>query len=121
MKIPSLSLLKFLEDNGFGKIDQDLFWEKLGVDCDGVFISDLGGDNDLTSRPRFTYSLYCRGKNDLEAYKRLQAIANLLNSSYDVCTLPAVPPFTDEGVEGVTIMPVSAIVNAGQDINGRVI
>lgn len=115
----SLSLLKYLEDNGFGTIDQNLFWQKMGIDDDGIYISDVGGSQDRGERPSLTYTIYSRAKNDVEAYRQLEAIADFLKSSFAVCKLPAVPPVTDYGYKNVTILPPSAIVTVGQDINDR--
>lgn len=38
----TLSLLKFIENNGLGVIDQDLFWQKLTLDKVGIYIADIG-------------------------------------------------------------------------------
>ena len=35
--IVTLSLLQFLADNGLGELEKDLFWEKLGVEEDGLY------------------------------------------------------------------------------------
>lgn len=116
----SLSLLKYLEDNGFGKIDENLFWEKMGLE-DGLYITDLGGSQDRGRRPSMTYSIYSRAKNDVKAYDQLVEVTRFLKSSYGVCDLPAVPPVVEYGYKNVTIMPPSPITSAGQDTNGRVI
>lgn len=117
----SLSLLKLLENNGFGVIDQNLFWEKMGLDEDGIYITDAGGDQIRGSRPYMTYQIYSRADSDVKAYKQLQDIAEFLKRSFAVCELPSVPPVTNYGYGNVTIMPPSTIVSAGQDINGRTI
>lgn len=117
----SLSLLKYLENNDFGKIDENLFWEKMGIDEDGVYITDIGGSQDRGSRPSMTYTIYSRAEDDVEAYRQLQAIADFLKSSFAICELPAVPPVTDYGYNNVTIMPPSTITSVGQDANGRVV
>lgn len=117
----SLSLLKLLELNGFGKIDRDLFWEKMGLGEDGIYITDTGGSQDRGSRPSLTYQIYSRAGNDVEAYQQLQAVTDFFKESFAVCELPPVPPITDYGYKNVTIMPPSSITSVGQDINGRVI
>ena len=121
MRVVTLSILQFLQDNGFGVIDKDLFWEKLGLRQDGLYISDLGASQTRTTRPSTTYSIYCRAKDDLTAYSKLQEVADFIRSSYNVCKLPAVPNYTDEGFDGVTFLPPSSISNNGEDSNGRVI
>lgn len=117
----TLSILKYLEQNGFGTIDKDLFWEKMGVGKVGLYITDLGGNISRTSRPSTTYQIFCRGESDVNGYKSLQKVADFLNSSYNVCSLPAVPPITNYGYSGVSFTPVNAISNDGVDMNGRVI
>lgn len=121
MKIITLSLLKFLENNGIGKIDENLFWQKLGLGLNGLYIADIGTSQSRFGRHNTTYEIYSRASDDFIAYGQLLEIANLLTNSYEVCHLPAVPPFTDEGFSQVTIMPPSTISNNGQDSNGRVI
>lgn len=117
----TLSLLKYLENNGFGTIDVDLFWQKLGLDKKGLYISDLGQEQERGQRISQLYELYYRGTSDTDGYKKLQAIVNFLNDSYGVCELPAVPPVTESGYSNVVIMPLSTISSMGEDANGRII
>lgn len=121
MKVLTLSLLKYLSDNGFGTIDQDLFWEKLGLGKNGLYITDVGDAQERGVRKSTTYELYSRGDSDLDGYTKLQAVAEFLRESYDVCDLPAVPPYTDEGFTNVSILPPSTISSMGEDGNGRII
>lgn len=117
----TLSLLKFLENNGIGTIDQDLFWEKMGLGKVGLYITDLGSSRDRGGRQMTNYQIFSRGKTDVDGYQKLEEVAKLLNSSYSVCMLPEVPPVTEYYYSNVTIMPVSTISNDGLDGNGRVI
>lgn len=117
----SLSLLKLLEINGFGTIDEDLFWEKLGLNENGLYITDLGASQERGGRKSLSYQIYCRGEDDVSTYKKLQAVADFLTNSFSICKLPAVRPVTDYGYDNVTIMPPSAILSLGEDINGRVL
>lgn len=117
----TLSLLKFLENNGFGEIDKDLFWQKLGVGNIGLYIVEIGDTRTRGMRTSTMYEIYSRGNSDVDGYKRLQKIVDFLNQSYDVCSLPAVPPVSDKEYHNVTIMPVSTISNSGLDVGGRVI
>ncbi len=117
----TLSLLQYLQDNGLGIIDEDLFWQKLGVDREGVYIVELGGNNDRGSRRSTTYELYSRHTDDVKAYQKLEDICKLLNRSYSVCRLPPVPEYSNREYQNVTIMPVSPISNAGLDVEGRVV
>lgn len=121
MKVLTLSLLKYLSDNGFGTIDQNLFWEKLGLGKNGLYITDVGDAQERGARKSTTYELYSRGDSDLDGYTKLQAVAEFLRKSYEVCDLPAVPPYSDEGFTNVSILPPSTISSMGEDGNGRII
>lgn len=117
----TLSLLKFLEDAGLGVIDETLFWEKIGVDKNGVYIADLGAAQMRGGRTNTMYQLFSRAESDLEAMSQLQKILDYLNANFAVCDLPAVPPHTTEGFKNVTIMPPSTISNDGMSEDGHII
>lgn len=119
--IVTLSLLQFLADNGLGELEKDLFWEKLGVEEEGLYITDLGEAQERGMRRSTVYQIYSRGRTDLAGYQKLQQVAELLAEAYEVCQLPAVPEYNAKMVPNVTIMPPSTIVNSGEDVNGRVI
>lgn len=120
----TLSLLKFIENNGLGVIDQDLFWQKLTLDKVGIYIADIGQTNERGGRNVVQFELYSRGENDVDGYKRLQAVLDLLNNNYVACSLPSVQNGSQtitEGFSNVTIMPPSSISNYGLDSQGRII
>lgn len=120
----TLSLLKFIENNGLGVIDQDLFWQKLTLDKVGIYIADIGQTKERGGRNVVQFELYSRGENDVDGYKRLQAVLDLLNNNYVACALPSVQNGSKtitEGFSNVTIMPPSSISNYGLDSQGRII
>lgn len=120
----TLSLLKFIENNGLGVIDQDLFWQKLTLDKVGIYIADIGQTKERGGRNVVQFELYSRGNNDVDGYKRLQAVLDLLNNNYVACALPSVQNGSKtitEGFSNVTIMPPSSISNYGLDSQGRII
>lgn len=120
----TLSLLKFIENNGLGVIDQNLFWQKLTLDKVGIYIADIGQTKERGGRNIVQFELYSRGSNDVDGYKRLRAILDLLNNNYVVCNLPSVQNGSQvitEGFSNVTIMPPSSISNYGLDSQGRII
>lgn len=120
----TLSLLKFIENNGLGVIDQNLFWQKLTLDKVGIYIADIGQTKERGGRNIVQFEIYSRGSNDVDGYKRLQAILDLLNNNYVVCNLPSVQNGSQtitEGFSNVTIMPPSSISNYGLDSQGRII
>lgn len=120
----TLSLLKFIENNGLGVIDQNLFWQKLTLDKVGIYIADIGQTKERGGRNIVQFELYSRGSDDVDGYKRLQAVLDLLNNNYVVCALPSVQSGSQtitEGFSNVTIMPPSSISNYGLDSQGRII
>lgn len=120
----TLSLLKFIENNGLGVIDQNLFWQKLALDKVGIYIADIGQTKERGGRNVVQFELYSRGSDDVDGYKRLQAVLDLLNNNYVVCALPSVQSGSGvitEGFSNVTIMPPSSISNYGLDSQGRII
>lgn len=122
----TLNLLKLLELNGFGKIDEDLLWEKLALSKDGIYILSLGDSTDRGARRSCRYELYSRNKkSDVEGRKKLEEIVEFLNQSYAQCTLPEVASSSGTiiapEVKNATIMPLSTIANNGLDANNRII
>lgn len=119
----TLSLLQYLSDNGFGTIDQDLFWQKLSLNRKGVFVLDIGQPQDRGMRRTQRYELYSRGINDIDGYEKLVQIIDFLNAHYgDACTLPKAGVYDgSQAYENVTIMPLSTPTNVGEDANGRII
>lgn len=120
----TLSLLKFLENNGFGKIDKDLFWQKLGLGKDGIYIVSIGQTSSKFRRRVQRYELYSRAETDLKALQQLELVADFLNKfeTYDACELPAVPKYgIDNSYRNITISPVSTPTRVGEDQKGRII
>lgn len=119
-----LSLLKYLEDNGFGEIDVDLLWGKQGLDQLGLYAVELGASQNRGEKRNTMYQIFSRDKNDVAAYKRLEQVRAFLKESYNNCTLPEVVSpngeTLSEGFDRVTIMPPSTISNDGLDAQGRV-
>ncbi len=118
----TLSFLKLLEDEGFGTIDVDLFYQKLTLDKKGLYIADIGDGVERHSRDTQSYELLARGANDTDGYKRLVEIRRFLINNYqDICELPSVPPATDTVYTNVELSKPSTITNVGLDANNRII
>ena len=118
----TLSLLQYLEDNGYGTIDTNLFWQKLSLGKKGVYIVSIGQPQSRDGLRVQRYQLYSRGTTDVDGYERLANIVDFLNSSYNVCTLPKADVLPNsQAFENVTIMPISTPTNIGEDTNGRII
>ena len=123
----ALHLLKLLEDEGFGTIDQDLFFEEAPLDKqgnpkNGVWIVERG-----TAVTRFThqtqnFDIYSRYTDKITGYKKLGDILDFLQEAYDeVCTLPAVPPYSNAVYENTRIVPTSSVENVGVDENNKIV
>ena len=118
----TLSFLKLLENNGFGTIDVDLFFQKLTLDKEGIYIADVGDPVGRNSRDTQSFELYARGKNDADGYRKLKEIRKFLVNEYsNICELPPFPPITTEVYTNVELSKPSTITNVGLDANNRVI
>lgn len=120
----TLSFLKLLEDEGFGTIDVDLFFQKLTLDKKGIYISDIGDPVERHSRDTQSYELLARGANDVDGYQRLKNIRKFLVTEYqNICELPAVslPTGATEAYTNVELSKPSTITNVGLDDQNRII
>ena len=117
----TLALLKFLEDNGLGTIDTDLFWQNIGLDSEGVYIVNIGQAQQRGTRRAQRYELYARSKSKLDGLKKLEAIIDFINGSYQVCSLPAVAKYGVNRFDNITLLPLSTPTRVGEDTNGRII
>lgn len=118
----TLSFLKLLEDEGFGTIDDDLFFQKLTLDKKGLYIADIGDPGSKGARDLQSYELFARGDNDVDGYKLLKDVRRFLINEYStICELPAVSPITSVGYTNVELSKPSTITNVGLDDNNRII
>lgn len=117
----TIALLQFLEDNNIGTIDTDLFWQNIGLDAEGLYIVNIGQAQMRGQRRVQRYEIYVRNKNKLDGLKLLESVIELINNSYDVCSLPAVPSYDVPAYNNITLMPLSTPTRVGEDANGRII
>jgi hypothetical protein len=118
----ALHILKLLEDNGFGEIDTDLFFEKLTLDKKGLYITSRGAPLNRSTRKTQAFDIYARGANDTDGYKMLEDVVSFLEEAYGtVCDLPPVPPISIKEYKNCSIQPTSNIENVGLDANNRII
>lgn len=124
----TLSFLKLLEDEGFGTIDVDLFFQKETLDKKGVFIMDIGDPSERHSRDTQSYELLARGKTDIDGKYRLGQIRKFLINNYqNICELPSVSVIIEgQNVvipvwENVELSKPSTITNVGLDAQNRII
>lgn len=124
----TLRILKLLEQNGFGTVDingtvktNGLYFEKLPQGKTGVAIFSRGAAMGHGMRLTQAFDLYSRGTNDVEGYRKLEQIAELMTDSFTVCTLPKITGIDETEYTNCSIVPISNIENAGQDENDRVL
>lgn len=117
----TIALLQFLEDHNIGKIDEDLFWQDIGLDQDGLYIVNIGQPQTRGSRRVQRYEIYARAKNHLESLKLLESAIELVNNSYSECSLPGVAEYNVPTYTNITLMPLSTPTRVGKDTNGRII
>lgn len=120
----TLSLLKLLENEGFGTIDTDLFYQKLTLDKKGLYITDIGNPSERHSRDLQGYELLSRGSNDVDGYQKLKEIRKFLVANYqNICELPSVslPTGATETYTNIELSKPSTITNVGLDDNNRII
>lgn len=123
---PTLSLLKFLSQKGFGQMSRDLFWEDIELGKSGVYITSLGQAQEVHTRRIQQFELIARGDTKISGYTKLAEIAEFLNKSYsEICSLPSVQNKAGETVceeiGNVTVMPLSTVTNGGVDSEGKTI
>lgn len=126
MKNPTLSLLKYIANQGLGVLSLDLFWEGLDKDAYGVYITSIGQAQEIHARRVQQFELIARSDNKISGYQKLVEIVEFLNNSYsEICTLPSVHNkagnLVCEEIENVILSPLSTISNAGTDSAGKTI
>lgn len=117
----TIALLQFLENHGIGTIDQDMFWQNIGLDAEGLYIVNIGQAQTRGSRRVQRYEIYARNKSKLAGLKLLESVIELINNSYSVCELPAVEKYDVPAFGNITLMPLSTPTRVGEDANGRII
>lgn len=118
----TLHLLQRLADDGFGTIDETLFWEKLPLNKHGVAIFSRGGPTERgRNRQAQNFDLYSRGTSDLRGADQLEKILEFMSENYIQCDLPIVPDKSNKIYRKVQITPISNVENLGLDDNDRVV
>lgn len=123
----TLHILQLLEDEGFGTIDTDLFWEEAPLDSsgdpkNGVWIVTRGSDVSRVDIGIQSFDIYARYSNKVTTQQKLSAILTFLQEAYgEVCELPTVPPHSTTQYVNVSIMPTSGVENVGTDENEKIV
>ncbi len=122
----TLSILKLLENEGFGTIDTDLFWEDAPLDSqgnpkNGVWIVPRGSTYGRFIKTQ-AFDIYSRNANKVTSSKKLEDILEYLQEAYgEVCELPTVPPYSTTRYYDVQIVPTSSVENVGADDQDKIV
>lgn len=123
----ALHILKLLENEGFGTIDSDLFFEEAPLDGQGkpkqgCWIVERGTSVNRFNTQTQNFDIFSRFSNKLTGYKKLEAILEYLQEAYgEVCELPAVPPHSSTVYGNVRIEPTSSVENVGTDVDNMIV
>jgi hypothetical protein len=119
----TLHVLQYLQENGFGTRDTNLFFEKLPLDKVGVAIFSRGGEKTYGRRSAMQrFDLYSRGSDDMTGMDKLDKISTFFSDNYDeLCTLPTIPSLSNRQYKKARITGIGNIENLGLDENDRVI
>lgn len=86
----TLHLLQYLEDNGFGTVNTDLFENLIPKDKIGISVTSLGGNTNVGRRScSVNINLYCRGRDNIKGYDKLDRV-RLHFTDNELCTLPTI-------------------------------
>ena len=117
------SLMAQMQIDGFGTVNEDIQLSTLPLKPDGnprngIAIALRGEAVTRVQIEIQAIDFYLRNTNPLTATQTAQEILEYLQESYaDICTLPALSPYTTETYSNVTITPTSSVEFAGVDDN----
>lgn len=115
----TLHLLQYLEDNGFGTINTDLFENLIPNDKTGVSVTSLGGNTNVGRRScSVRIDFYCRGKNNLKGYDLLDRI-RLHFTDNEICTLPTIANVSNIEYKKVRFTEIGNVETLPPDENNR--
>lgn len=122
----TLHIAKLLEDEGFGVLDQTIFWEDMPINSSGNPINGLWIVPRGQPYGRFiktqAFDIYSRNTNKVTSSQVLEDILEYLQDAFgEVCELPEVPPYSNAHYYDVEIQPVSGIENVGSDEQDKVV
>lgn len=123
----TLHVAQLLADEGFGILDQDIFWEEAALDSsgnpkEGIWIVTRGASISRFNLDIQSFDIYARFANKLTTHSKLQSILDYFwNIQGENCTLPTVPPYSEEQYTNVRIFPTSSIENVGSDDQEKIV
>lgn len=122
----TLHIAKLLEVEGFGTLDQDIFWEEVALNAqgnakDGIWVVSLAPQVDRFSL-RQSFEIYSRYSNKVTGAQKLEKVLEFLQEAYgSVCTLPKAPPHSNAEYINVRIKPTSGVQSIGKDENNKIV
>lgn len=123
----NLHVLKLLEEEGYGTIDTDLFFEEVPLDStgkpkQGLWIVPRASQVTPRNVRVQQFDIYSRYTNKLTGSKKLEDILDYFEqNSAKPCVLPEVPPYSATNYTNIRIIPLSSIENVGTDENGKIV
>lgn len=123
----TLHIAKLLEDEGFGTLDSDIYWEDMPLDSqgnakNGIWIVPRSAPVTRFATTYQAFDIYSRNSNKVTSSRKLEDILEYLKDAYEeVCELPTVPPYSMTRYYDVQLSPVSGIENVGTDEQDKVV
>lgn len=123
----TLHIAKWLEQAGFGTLDEDIFWEDMPIDGigkpkDGLWVVPRGSPSVSRFTTTQSFDIYSRYADKITGSAKLEDIYEYLKEVYgDVCILPEVPPYSSREYYNVRLRPTAAISNVGNDAQDKVV
>lgn len=123
----TLHIAKLLENEGFGTLDTDIFWEEIPLGSDGkpkegIWIVPRGFPLTRFNATAQAFDIYSRYANKITGSQKLEEILKYIQEAYgEVCELPTVPPYSLTQYGNVRLIPTSGIENVGSDEQDRIV
>lgn len=123
----TLHLAKLLEEQGFGTLDTDIFWEDMPIDSsgnaiDGLWIVPRGAPINRFNVCVQPFDIFSRYSNKLTGSQKLESILEYIWSIQgENCNLPTVDPYSANQYTNVRIFPTSSIENVGADEQDKIV
>jgi hypothetical protein len=123
----TLHICKWLELEGLGTLNTDIFWEEMPIDptgkpIDGIWVVSRGAPLSRFNTTVQQFDIYSRYANKITGSLKLEAVLEKIKEMYTlVCELPQVPPESLTEYYNVRLRPVSGIENVGSDGQDKIV
>lgn len=117
-------VLELLKDNGFGTVNQTLWWEQLpsgdaANQVTGIAIISRGAPLEVYGRWRQDFDLFSRGTDDVTGNVELEKVLDFLQNLYN-CKLPIIPNLSETLYTQCHFTVLTGTENLGPNDNGRI-